>query len=401
MNQAIHARIAEKSNEIAQDVIHMRRHLHMYPELPGQEKETSRLVADRLRSLGLDVQTNMGGYGVVGMLNGAKPGATIAWRADMDACALQEEIDKPYKSRVSGVMHACGHDAHTAIALGIAETLSSVRDDLCGAVKFIFQPYEEGCEGAQRMIDDGVLENPRPSAIYGLHQGSLGANQSYMEVGSLSIHYGTALFGRDELSISVRAGRPKFNAWAEQELLIYKLTQINRYHNRSAKRDMHHLVGFQITKKQGNDETGEIDIQARFRYAMQKYRDDIRMELSRIIDEYRRQSGSEVTVEYVKSTPPVYNDEAECEEAELILRELIGDRVIPILDEVPPHGADDFACFQDELGGLFFFLGSADLAKGIKAWNHTPTFDIDEDCLPFGVKTMASFLFEILSRRSN
>lgn len=401
MNRVIHARIAEKAEEIGQDVINMRRHLHMYPELPGQEKETSRFVAERLDSLGLKVQTNIGGYGVVGMLYGAKPGLTIAWRADMDACALQEENDKPYKSRIDGVMHACGHDAHTAVALGIAETLASVRDDLRGAVKFIFQPYEEGSVGAQRMIRDGVLENPRPSAIYGLHQGSLGAHQSYMESGSVSIHYGTTLFGRDELKISVEAARPKLNAWAEQELLIYKLSRINRYHNRYAKRDIHNLVDFQVTKKQGNDETGEIQIQARFRYAMQKYRDDIRMELSRIINEYVRQSKSYVAVEYVKSTPPVYNDEEECEEAELILRELIGDRVITILDEVPPHGADDFACFQDELGGLFFFLGSANLAKGIKAWNHTPTFDIDEDCLPFGVKTMASFLFEILSRRSS
>jgi metal-dependent amidase/aminoacylase/carboxypeptidase family protein len=285
--------------------------------------------------------------------------------------------------------------------LGIAETLSSVRDDLCGAVKFIFQPFEEGSEGAQRMIEDGALENPRPSAVYGLHQGSLGANQSYMESGSVSVHYGTTLFGRDVLSITVKAARPKFNAWAEQELLIYRLNQINRYTNRYAKRDIHNLVDFQILRKQGNDETGEIHIQARFRYAMQKYRDDIRLELSRIVDEYVRQSGSHVTVEYVKSIPPVYNDEEQCEEAELILRELIGDRVIPILDEVPPHGTDDFACFQEELGGLFFFLGSANLAEGIKAWNHTATFDIDEDCLPFGVKTMASLLFEILTRRSN
>lgn len=400
MDRVVYASIRKKVEDIGKDVISMRRHLHMYPELPGQEKETSRYIAERLRSLGLDVQTNVGGYGVVALLEGAKPGVTIAWRADMDACAIQEQNDKPYRSRVDGVMHACGHDAHTAIALGMAETLLSVRNDLCGAVKFIFQPYEEGCEGAKRMIADGALENPRPSAIYGLHQGSLGANQSYMEAGSVSIHYGTVLFGKDELSISVRAARPKLNAWAEQELLAYRLNQINRLANRHGKRDIHSLVDFQILRKQGNDETGEIRLQARFRYAMQEYRDDIRKELSRIVDEYAKQSGSDVTVDYVKSIPPVYNDEAGCEEAELILRELIGDGVIPILDEVPPHGTDDFACFQDDVGGLFFFLGSANLAKGIKAWNHTPSFDIDESCLPFGVQTMASFLFEILSRRS-
>jgi len=104
-------------------------------------------------------------------------------------------------------------------------------------------------------------------------------------------------------------------------------------------------------------------------------------------------------VEYIKSTPPVYNNETECEESELILREFIGDHVIPIIDEVPPHGTDDFACFQNELPGLFFFLGSANLEKGIEAANHTPTFDAEEDCLTFGVKTMSSFLLEILERR--
>jgi len=156
MNKNIHLLISKKAEEIKEDVINTRRHLHMYPELSGEEKETSRFVAERLNALGLEVQTNVGGYGVVGILSGANPGATIAWRADMDACAIQEENDKPYKSRINGVMHACGHDAHTAIALGIAETLSSVKDYLCGTVKFIFQPYEEGTEGALRMIKDGV-----------------------------------------------------------------------------------------------------------------------------------------------------------------------------------------------------------------------------------------------------
>ena len=401
MSKNIHMLISNKAEEIKEDVINTRRYLHMYPELPGGEKETSRFIAERLNELGIEVQTNKGGYGVVGILNGAKEGPTIAWRADMDACAIQEESDKPYKSRIDGVMHSCGHDAHTAIALGIAEVLSSVKDNLRGTVKFIFQPYEEGSEGAQRMIKDGVLENPHPLAIYGLHQGSLGANQSYMESGAVSLHYGTALFGYDKLNINIKAVRPKFNAWAEQELFIYKLNEINRYNIKQSKRDIHNLVDFKIVKKEANDESGEIHIQAQFRYAMQKYRDDIRKELSRIINEYEKQSKSDVIVDYIKSIPPVYNDETECEEAELILRELIGDNLIPILDEVPPHGADDFACFQNQLSGLFFFLGSANLEKGIKAWNHTPTFDIDEDCLVFGIKTMSSFLLEILRRKGN
>lgn len=392
MNKNIHRLISNKAEEIKEDVVNIRRHLHMYPELSGEEKETSRFVAERLKKLGLEVQTNVGGYGVVGILNGANKGETIAWRADMDACAIQEENDKPYKSRINSIMHACGHDAHTAIALGIAETLSSVKDYLNGTVKFIFQPFEEGTEGALRMIKDGVLENPRPSAVYGLHQGSLGANQTYMEAGEISIIYGTALFGLDKLDIKIKVNRPKFNAWAEQELFIYKLNRIFCYCKEI-------LSDFKILSKENNDESGGIRIKVQFRYGMQRHRDELRNKLSEIINEYVKQSKSEVTVDYVKSIPPVYNDEQECKEAESILRELTSDKAVQVLKKVPLHGIDDFACFQNELSGLFFFLGSANLKKGIKAWNHTPTFDMDEDCLAFGVKTMSSFLYEILKRR--
>lgn len=400
MNKSIHKLISQKAKEIENDIINIRRHFHMYPELPGEEKETSRFVAEKLVALGMEVQTNIGGYGVVGILKGAKPGTTLAWRADMDAYAMQEKTEVPYKSKIDGVMHLCGHDAHTAIGLGIAQILSSFKDDLNGTIKFIFQPFEEGSEGAQRMINDGVLENPRPSAIYGLHQGSLGANQSYMEAGEMSIIYGTALYGWDRLNIDIRVKRERFNAWAEQEIFLNKISKINRCTNKHGTKDSDNLVELQILQKEGNDETGEIHIKARFRYAMQQYRDDIRQELGKIIDEYAEQPNVEVKVEYESSLPPVYNDENQCKEAEKVLRALIGDSVKPIY-EVPIHGADDFSRFQNELSGLFFFLGSADLERGIKACNHTPTFDMDERCLAFGVKTMSSFLFEMLELRKN
>jgi amidohydrolase len=170
MNKNIQRIISKKAEEIKGTIINTRRHLHMYPELSGKEKETNLFIAEKLNALGIEVKTNIGGYGVVGILRGGKQGATITWRADMDACAMQEENDIPYKSKNDGIMHLCGHDAHTAIALGMAEVLSSVKNDLYGTIKFIFQPFEEGTEGALKMIEDGVLENPRPAAIYGLHQ---------------------------------------------------------------------------------------------------------------------------------------------------------------------------------------------------------------------------------------
>lgn len=398
MNKEVHKRISKKVEEIAEAIIATRRHFHTYPELSDDERETSFFVAEKLKILGFTVQTNIGGYGVVGILKGEKPGATIAWRADMDACPIQEMNDVPYKSKIDGIMHVCGHDAHTAIALGIAESLSSVKEELRGTVKFIFQPSEENLKGALRMIKDGVLNNPSPVAVYGLHQGSLGENQTYMEAGKLALIYRTALFGTDTFEINIKVKRLKFNGWAEQELLICKLNDLNRCVNPFGKRNIDHLVNFEVLEKKANDDTGQIKIKAKFRYAMQEYRDIIRKSLSKILDDYVTEWQSDVRLEYLKSVPPIYNDERECEEAELILRELIDDNLVPI-HEVPVHGGDDYSYFQDELSGLFFFLGSANLQKGLKGANHTSTFDIDEDCLTFAVKTMSSFLFEILERK--
>ena len=157
-------------DEILPGVIADRRHLHQYPELGFQEFETSRFVIKRLQALGFDdVRTNVGQTGVVGLLTGGKPGKVVALRADMDALPIEEENDVEYRSKHPGVMHACGHDAHVSMLLGVARVLAAKRAEIPGTVKFIFQPGEEGLGGAKAMIADGVLENPVPDAIFGLH----------------------------------------------------------------------------------------------------------------------------------------------------------------------------------------------------------------------------------------
>jgi metal-dependent amidase/aminoacylase/carboxypeptidase family protein len=385
MNKNIQQIISKKTEEIKETIINTRRHLHMYPELSGEEKETSLFIAEKLNALGMEVKTNIGGYGVVGILRGGKQGATIAWRADIDACAMREENEIPYKSKNDGIMHLCGHDAHTAIALGVAEVLSSVKNDLYGTIKFIFQPFEEGAEGALRMIKDGALENPRPSAIYGLHQSNWGLNQTYLEAGTISINYGTALFGYDNFHVSIKNTQPKINLQAEQEHFIYMLNKLD----------------IRIIDKSIDYENKIFSLQAQFRCAKHEYRDKIREELIRKINKYAENMSSETNIEYTKSIPPVYNRKNDCKEALLIFKQLIGNNVIPIFDELPPLAADDFSLFQNELSGLFFFLGSANIEKGIKSLTHTANFNIDEDCLTFGVKTMSSFLFEILERKKS
>ena len=162
--------LTREVDEILPGVIADRRHLHQYPELGFQEFETARFVAERLQSLGFDeVRTGVGKTGVISLLNGGKPGKVVALRADMDALPIEEENDVGYRSKRPGVMHACGHDAHVSMLLGVARVLAARRDEIPGTVMFIFQPGEEGLGGAKAMITDGALDNPAPDAIFGLH----------------------------------------------------------------------------------------------------------------------------------------------------------------------------------------------------------------------------------------
>jgi amidohydrolase len=391
--ERIYHLISEKVSDLSTEIIEIRRNIYMYPELSGDERRTSQLVAEKLRLWGLDVQTNVGGYGVVGLLNGNQKGETIAWRADMDACAMQDTINQPYKSKIDGVKHVCGHDAHTAIALGIAATLASMKDELRGTIKFIFQPYEEGTKGAARMIQDGVLANPRPRAVYGLHVTNWGVNQTYLQAGQISINYGAALFGSYVFKVIVKVKGENIILPTEQEIVIYHLKRLNRYQIKCEKASQN-IVDLTIIEKDTEFRNNEIHVKASFRIAQMKYVDEILEELNRIIHEYQELNHYDVIIEPLKCMPPVYNDERESEDAYLFFRQHIGDNAVPIRSEFPPHGSDDFALFQHELAsGLFFFLGMANIGKGITVGMHHPNFDIDEDCLTFGVKTMSVFLY--------
>src|ERR1051325_5631636 len=194
--------VAQAAEAMRSQLISQRRDFHMHPELSNREERTARIVAERLRALGLeDVRTGVGRHGVTALLKGAKPGPVVAVRADMDALPIQETNDVPYKSLTPGVKHACGHDAHTTIELGVAEVLSKMRDQISGSIKFIFQPAEEGAPqgeegGAGFMIKEGALENPRPAAIFGLHTGAF-------EVGQIAYHSGPAMASSDRFTITI------------------------------------------------------------------------------------------------------------------------------------------------------------------------------------------------------
>src|ERR1044071_7736715 len=193
--------IAQAAQALRPQLAAQRRDFHMHPELSNREERTSKIVAEKLRALGLDdVRTGVARHGVVALLKGAKPGPVVAVRADMDALPIQETIDVPYKSQTPGVKHACGHDVHMTVELGVAEVLSKMREQISGTIKFIFQPAEEGAPpgeegGAALMIKEGALENPRPVAIFGLH------TMPTIEAGQIAYHSGPAMASSDRLMI--------------------------------------------------------------------------------------------------------------------------------------------------------------------------------------------------------
>src|SRR5436190_6797728 len=195
--------LARKAEAMRPQVVEWRRDFHMHPELSNREERTARIVAEKLQAFGFDqVRTDVARHGVVGLLKGGLPGPVVAYRADMDALPINETIDVPYKSLVPGVKHACGHDAHTAIGLGVAEVLSHMRDQIHGTVKFLFQPAEEGAPddeegGATLMIKEGALENPRPLAIFGLH------TTPEIEVGQIGYRAGPAQASADGFTITI------------------------------------------------------------------------------------------------------------------------------------------------------------------------------------------------------
>src|SRR5258708_1600403 len=196
-------KISAAADALQSKLVEQRRDFHMHPELSNREERTSRVVAERLKQIGFtDIRTGVGKYGVVATLKGGKPGPVVAVRADMDALPIQEVNDVPYKSQTPGVKHACGHDVHTTVELGVAEVLSKMKDDVHGTVKFIFQPAEEGAPtgeegGAKLMIKEGALDNPRPAVIFGLH------TEPNLQAGQVGYHVGPAMASSDTFSIMI------------------------------------------------------------------------------------------------------------------------------------------------------------------------------------------------------
>lgn len=395
--------IAQAAEALRPKLVEQRRDFHMHPELSNREERTSRIVAERLRALGLDdVKTGVGKYGVVALLKGSKPGPVVAVRADMDALPIQETIDVPYKSLIPGVKHACGHDVHTTIELGVAEVLSKMRDQIAGSIKFIFQPAEEGAPqgeegGASLMIKEGALENPRPLAIFGLHTAGF-------EVGQIGYHSGPAMASSDRFTITIH-GKKSHGAVPQGgiDAVVVAAECVSALQTiRSRRIDPLEPLVITIGTINGGVRNNIIADEVKMEGTMRALNEQVRSRAKELM----RQTLSSVTSAYDAkfdlsfddSNPVTYNDPQLVDQTLPTIRRIAGDANVLSLKPFMP--AEDFSYYQKVIPGFFYFLGVGNKSKGLMPAWHTAEFDVDEESLVVGVKVMTNVLLDYLDHHA-
>jgi amidohydrolase len=384
-------------------LIETRRYLHQHPELSNREEKTAQYIAEKLRSFGLDeVKTQVGKHGVVGILKGKQLGPIVAVRADMDALPIQETIDVPYKSQNAGVKHACGHDIHMTVQLGVAEILSKHRNLINGTIKFIFQPAEEGAPtgeegGAKMMIAEGALDNPKPSAIFGLHV------MPNIEVGQIGYNVGAAMASADRINITIR-GKKVHGAYPHDgvDAIVVAAECITALQSiRSRRINTQDPLVITIGSLHGGNRFNIIADEVKMEGTMRTLSEDARTKAKAMIDQTLKGITSAYGASYELSIPPsvnpvTYNDPKLVEATLPTMKRLLGEKNLIVPN--PQMGAEDFSLFQQVIPGFFYFLGVGNKSKGITAMIHTPEFDADEESLVVGVKVMSNVLLDYLDR---
>jgi amidohydrolase len=401
--------IENNAKLIDSKVVAWRRDFHEHPELGNEEFRTAKIVADHLRALGIEVQEKVAFTGVVGILKGAKPGKVVALRADMDGLPVTERVDVPFKSKViteyngqkTGVMHACGHDTHVAILMGVAEVLAGLRHELSGTVKFIFQPAEEGVTdktkpfGADGMIKAGCLENPKVDAIFGLHI------NSQTPAGMIAYKPGPTMAAVDELNVTIK-GKQTHGAypWEGVDPIVASSQIINGLQtivSRSVKLTEAPAVvtvGAIHGGIRHNIIPEEVKMIGTIRTLGKEQRILVHKRINSIVKNIAESAGCEAIVDIVNGYPVTINDPELTAKMLPTLKESAGAANVK---EVPAAlGAEDFSYFQEKVPGVFVFLGGMDPKKPASAAapHHTPDFYIDESGFNLGVRTLCNLVVD-------
>ncbi len=395
--------IDKEAEAIETKVIEWRRDFHQHPELGNQETRTAKIVADHLRSLGIEVTENVAVTGVVGILKGGKPGPTVALRADMDGLPVTERNDLPFRSQVTttyngqetGVMHACGHDSHVAILMGAAEVLAGMKDQLEGTVKFLFQPAEEGvfdpdleAAGAELMVKEGVMEGV--DAIFGLH---IGAQK---EVGTIGYRSGPTMAAVDNLNVTIK-GQQAHGAYpwssvdpivTSSQIVMGLQTILSRSVNVTENPAVV-TIGAIHGGIRHNIIPEQVELIGTIRTFGDEQQELVHRRITDIITHIAESAGATATIGIEKLYPSTVNDPGLTAQMVPTLEAVAGKENIKI--DLPVTGAEDFSFFQRESPGLFIFLGG--MPKGKKAEevasHHTPDFFIDESGFTLGVRALS------------
>ncbi|WP_150451316.1 amidohydrolase [Arenibacter lacus] len=403
-------KLDKEYSAIEKQVIEWRRDFHQYPELSNREFKTAEKIATHLRSLGIEVETGVAKTGVVGVLKGNKPGKVIALRADIDALPVTERNDLPFKStEVSeflgqevGVMHACGHDTHTAILMGVAEILSKNKDKIKGSVKFIFQPAEEGPPpgeegGALLMVKEGVLKNPDVDAIFGLHI------NSQTPVGVIRYKSGGTMAAAQSFEIKVKGKQSHGSQpWAGVDPILISAKIIDGLQTIISREA-------QLTNEAAVITVGKINSGVRFNIIPETaemigtirtldydMKDLINRRMKEMVPTIAKAYGGEATIEIKEATEITYNDPDLVTRMLPTLKRVAGENNVQTQKAVT--GAEDFSYYQKEVPGFFFFLGGMTPGTKDSFPHHTPDFRIDEDGLLLGVKAMTELCLDFLNQ---
>ncbi len=408
---ALDPAIIAAADRLEPKVIAWRRDLHQNPELGNREFRTSKVIADHLRSLKvIEVREKIAHTGVVGILKGGLPGPVVALRADIDALPVEEQVDVPFRSRVKtewngvqcGVMHACGHDAHTAILMGVAEVIAGLRDSIPGTVKFVFQPAEEGAPegeegGAQLMIKQQALKDPDVGAIFGLHV------TSNIHTGNVGYRVGPMMASSDTWKVFLR-GTQTHGAMPWRGIdpivvgaqVIMGLQTIVSRRLDITKEPSVVTVGMIQGGNRDNIIPDDVTMLGTIRAFDEEQRNEIHGHVKHITEMIAAAGGAKARVEIRRGYDVTVNHPALTEWAIPTIARIAGEANVGVIDKV--CGAEDFSCYQKEIPGLFYRLGCTPPSKAIRdsAPGHSPRFYLDEDCLKLGVKTQCALALDWL-----
>jgi amidohydrolase len=406
MDEAIREAVLQQESSI----IEHRHHIHQNPELGNREFETAKRVAAHLESLGIEVKTGIAHTGVLGILKGGKPGPVVAVRADMDALPVTEQTDLPFKSTVRtvyndldvGVMHACGHDIHTSVLMGVASVLSDLRDEIPGTVLFIFQPAEEGAPpgeegGAALMLKEGVFENPRPEAVFGLH------SWPSLKTGQVGYTIGPALAATASFDITVKGQQTHGAKPHEGVDPVVMAAQVVSAFQTIVSRTLDPLQPAVVTVGMihGGERRNIIPMEVRMQGTVRTYddgvRDIIEKRMNEILDGITRAAGGSYELQYRRGVDATINNPALTRWMIPTLEAALGEA--NVLEAPPTMGAEDFSYYAKEAPGLFLWLGTH--KEGTETGPiHSPTFRADDDAVAVGMRALSNVVMDYLIRRS-